>query len=280
MAGFLREPGHCAYSGRNVSGPWSVACTDMAKDFLDHFARPRDAHPGGPAPWGDMATDALTSVSLSRAVAGLRAFVPHRVPIAMPWVDEKGSDALLQTMDAMDLRPAAVLLVLFEEEGEARLILTRRSSDLELHRGQIAYPGGKVEAGESFLQAALREAHEEIGLDPTHVEVVGQLSQVVTLPRSIIQPIVVTVDEKPALTADPGEVAKIFDVPLTAFLRPEVYSAEWWPGGDHAEWMDGDERFGICFFDLDDDHVVWGATGRILRELLCAVLGLADRRTW
>jgi 8-oxo-dGTP pyrophosphatase MutT (NUDIX family) len=198
----------------------------------------------------------------------------------MPWATTRDASELSRVISASTLRSAAVLLVLFEEEGETRLVLTRRSHELALHRGQLAFPGGMIEEGETPLEAALREAHEEVGLDLLTITVVGELTKVVTLPRSLIYPVVVSLPERPTLEAAPEEVAYVFDVALKDALRPEAYWEEWWPGADHAEWMEDDEHFPICFFDLGGDHVAWGPTGRILRELLCASLRIEDGRDW
>ena len=162
--------------------------------------------------------------------------------------------------------PAAVLVCLFEQRGEARVILTRRSSQLRSHRGEVAFPGGRLEAGEAPVVAALREAGEEVGLDPAAVEVVGRLAPVATVSStSLVTPFVGLLAGRPRLRADPREVEHAFDVSLVELLADGVYRQERWPvpGGP------GDRA--VHFFDLPDD-VVWGATARILHELLVLVV--------
>ncbi len=159
-----------------------------------------------------------------------------------------------------------MLVCLFEQGGEARVILTRRSSQLRAHRGEVAFPGGRLEAGEAPVEAARREAAEEVGLDPAAVEVVGQLAPVTTSSStSVVTPFVGLLAGHPRLRADPREVEHAFDVSVLELMADGVYRQERWevPGGS------GDRI--VHFFELPDD-VVWGATARILYELLALVV--------
>jgi 8-oxo-dGTP pyrophosphatase MutT (NUDIX family) len=161
---------------------------------------------------------------------------------------------------------AGVLAPLFEEAGETRVILTRRAAHLRSHTGQVAFPGGRLEPGEDALAGALREAHEEIGLDPGEVEVLGQLAPLATVSSgSRITPFVGAVARRPRLSPNPAEVARIFDVSLADLLNDEVYREERWdlPGQDDRP---------MHFFEIDGE-TVWGATARILTELLELVVG-------
>jgi 8-oxo-dGTP pyrophosphatase MutT (NUDIX family) len=178
-------------------------------------------------------------------------------------------------------RPAAVLCAVFDEtvdatpDGtvgsgvQAHVVLTRRSSRLRTHTGEVSFPGGRLEPGEAPLDAALREAQEETGLDPASVEVVGTLSGLSTLSGSAgISPFVGVLPGRPVLEANPAEVAAVLTVPLVELWHPGVYHEELWPlpdGGRHA----------VTFFDLVGD-TVWGATGRMLRELLDRVYAAAS----
>lgn len=158
--------------------------------------------------------------------------------------------------------PAAVLVALFEEDGEARVVLTRRSAGLRAHTGEVSFPGGRLEAGEAPLAAALREASEEVGLLPADVEVVGRLAPITTLSSaSAVTPFVGLLAARPALRPDPREVEHAFDVSLAALMADGVYRQERWDVPGRA-----DDR-AVHFFDLPDD-VVWGATAAILHELL------------
>jgi len=157
-------------------------------------------------------------------------------------------------------RPSAVLCPLFEEDGAARVILTRRSSALRSHTGQVSFPGGRLDDGEEPVAAALREATEEIGLDPTVCEILGELSPLVTISSgAAITPFVGALPGRPKLFPNPAEVDRVFDVALSDLLHPEVYHEEIWP-------MPGGNR-SMYVFALDGD-TVWGATARMLTELL------------
>lgn len=160
--------------------------------------------------------------------------------------------------------PSAVLAPVFEENGEARVVLTRRTEWLRSHSHQVAFPGGRVETGESLVDAALREAREEIGLDPDTVEVIGRLSRLSTLSSGAgIHPFVGILDGRPELVPNPDEVERVFDVALSDLMEEDVFFEERWG-------VEGTER-SIYFFELDGD-TVWGATARMLYELLVLVM--------
>jgi 8-oxo-dGTP pyrophosphatase MutT (NUDIX family) len=155
--------------------------------------------------------------------------------------------------------PAAVLIPLFEEDGEARVVLTRRSPRLRTHTHQVSFPGGRLDTDESPLDAALREASEEVGLEPELVEVLGQLPPLSTLSRNAhITPFVGALAKRPALSPNPLEVEHAFDVALADLTA--VYQEERWD-------MPGASDRPMHFFHLEDD-IVWGATARMLHDLL------------
>lgn len=154
-----------------------------------------------------------------------------------------------------------MLAPMFEEDGEARVILTRRASHLRSHTHEVSFPGGRIEEGETAVEAALREADEEIALDSSEIEIVGTLTPISTLAAtSGITPIVGFLPKRPALTANPDEVEFVFDVSLATLLSDGIFEEERWD----TPW--GNDRQ-INFFYLPHD-IVWGATARILRELL------------
>jgi len=143
-------------------------------------------------------------------------------------------------------RRAAVLIPFWAEGDAVRVVLTRRSSRLSDHGGQVAFPGGRLDAGESWEQAALREAHEEIGLPPSSVELLGRLDDAWSGAGHHVVPIVGWVREPPRLVANPREVAEILVADVETLLRPESLSEDAfvheghryvnpvlrWPGGD------------------------------------------------
>lgn len=161
-----------------------------------------------------------------------------------------------------DAPAAAVLVALFEEDGEARVILTRRSSSMRSHRGEVSFPGGRLEEDEAPLGAALREASEEVGLDPEAVEIIGQLAPLSTISRrSHITPFVGVLAQRPVLRPNPAEVEHAFDVALVELLGDDVYREERW------DMLPSATDRPMHFFHLPHD-IVWGATARILHELL------------
>lgn len=140
------------------------------------------------------------------------------------------------------------------------MVLTRRTAHLSSHKGEMSFPGGRVDEGETLLQAAVREAQEEVNLDPALVNPIGELDSLSTIvSQSAIHPIVATLGEFPRLTAHEAEVERIVHVPLTELASPETYRREVWV-------RDG-LPFDIHFFEIEGD-TVWGATGRMLHQLL------------
>ena len=175
---------------------------------------------------------------------------------------------------------SAVLIALFEEAGELRIILTRRSSQLRNHSHQVAFPGGRLDEGESFEQAAIREAQEEIGLDPSHVRVLGYLDPLRTATtRFRVQPIVVFLGSRPTLHANEDEVERIFDHSITELLSPGVYHEELWDRSDLGLAKDSHDELHILpvsFFDVGSD-LIWGLTGRFLAQVIHLLAGTTPR---
>ena len=132
--------------------------------------------------------------------------------------------------------------------------------NLTNHRGEISFPGGRVDPDESPREAALREAYEEVGLDPVLPQVIGELTHLNTIvSRSYIVPIVATLDTPVELTAQTGEVDRVLWTPIADLTLPGTYRIEHWgtPPLDRP----------LHFFELDDE-TVWGATAHVLVELL------------
>jgi 8-oxo-dGTP pyrophosphatase MutT (NUDIX family) len=158
---------------------------------------------------------------------------------------------------------AAVLMPLFERDGELHVVYIRRSDHVASHRGQVAFPGGRVEAIDAtLLDAALREAHEEVGLDPASVDVVGGLPTMHTTASGIIvAPFVGVIPSDAPLKADHSEVAEIFDVPLSALRDPSFH-------GDYEFTPDGRAHASKFPAILYGGQVIWGLTLRITNNLL------------
>lgn len=164
---------------------------------------------------------------------------------------------------------SAVIALLYDAGQGVHVVLTRRSSGLRAHGGEVSFPGGRREPGEDLVTTALRESNEEIGLDPGSVEVVGELDHLSTVTSgSFIVPYVGILEGEPTLRPNPTEVDAILKVPLHELLEPENYREERWPiyQLDHP----------IYFFELVGD-TVWGATAAMLRQLLGFATGTVAR---
>jgi 8-oxo-dGTP pyrophosphatase MutT (NUDIX family) len=187
--------------------------------------------------------------------------------------DQPADELPLVALPGRSRRPAAVLCLLFDApagNGQAHVVLTRRSSRLRSHTHQVSFPGGRLDPGEPPVAGALREAHEEVGIDPSSVEIIGRLQAVRTVANpSAITPFVGVAADRPRLVPNPAEVERAFDVPLVELMDPEVYREELW------RFPDGAER-SMAFFELVGD-TVWGATARMLIELLDMVVGSLAR---
>jgi len=161
-------------------------------------------------------------------------------------------------------RPSAVLVLLTDVGDGPEMLLTRRSWEMRSHRGEVSFPGGRMDPGETALDTALREAHEEVGLDPALVTVHGELDHLHTaVTRSYIVPKVGTVSERLDLRAQTSEVERVLWVPLADFTRDGAYRSEHWG-------VSPIDRT-LHFFELEDE-TVWGATARIIVDLLARAL--------
>jgi 8-oxo-dGTP pyrophosphatase MutT (NUDIX family) len=168
-----------------------------------------------------------------------------------------------------DERVSAVMILLVDGPSGAEVLLTRRTETLNNHKGEMSFPGGRVDADEGLIEAALREAWEEVGVAPSSVSVVGRLSPLSTfVSRSFIVPVVGVVASHPVLSLHEVEVDRAVWVSLRDLVRADTFSWEWW---DFTGAADSVER-AMFFFHLDDE-TVWGATARMLHELLCVVHG-------
>lgn len=163
-----------------------------------------------------------------------------------------------------DARPAAVLIALADGPDGAEVLLTKRSMSLRHHGGEISFPGGRMDPGESSLTTALREAEEEVGLDRALVLPRGELTHISTIvSKSYIIPHVVQLAERVDLRPASGEVDHVWWTPLSELVSPQTYRAEVWgvPPADRL----------LHFFELETE-TVWGATAHLLADLLRSTL--------
>ncbi|WP_254600846.1 CoA pyrophosphatase [Caulobacter sp. S45] len=154
--------------------------------------------------------------------------------------------------------PAAVLIALVEREDGLNLILTRRADTLSRHSGQVALPGGRTEPGEAAWTAALREAEEEIGLQPRFVRTIGLCDTYRTGTGFEITPVVAFVAAGFTLTPSAAEVAEVFETPFTFLMNPANHEERVWNSPQGAR------RY---YAMPHQDRLIWGATAGILRAL-------------
>lgn len=151
--------------------------------------------------------------------------------------------------------PAAVLIALVRRPDGPTVIYTERSSSLRKHSGQVAFPGGRVDQSDvSVAHAALREAQEEVKLNPEDAEVIGYLPPMFTGTNFLITPVVAVVDPSGPFVPNPDEVDEVFEVPLSLIANPESY-------GRYSIEMRGETRW---TWQIDyEGHVIWGITANL-----------------
>ena len=161
---------------------------------------------------------------------------------------------------------AAVLLALRGSGAKQQLLLTRRAEHLNIHRGEVAFPGGKWEQGDSSLMfTALRESHEEVGLLPDSVEVIGQLKACPTRAGMLVTPFVGLIPEHQELFPNPEELESLFWVPVDFFIRDQRARTDIFRWGDQEEWAPVYEWQG---------YKIWGFTARVIVTFMNQYVGM------
>ena len=182
----------------------------------------------------------FTDASLER----LRALLAQRPAIAL---------------DAPEYRRAAVLVPLVRDGDGWSILFSRRADNLAAHSGQIAFPGGAVEAGETLELAAVRETEEEVGIARDRVEVIGRLDDIITNSGFLVAPFVGTIETRLEYILSESEVAEVFEVPIDALLAIDQPEVRYVPFRD--------KRFPAYFYRYDR-YEIWGLTGRMLKAFL------------
>ena len=178
-------------------------------------------------------------------------------------VDGPLSPALREILERPG-RPASVLFALLERPAGPTVLFTERAAHLKDHAGQVSLPGGRIAAGETPAEAALREAYEEVGLAPAAVEVIGSLDEFLTGTGFAVMPVIGVVTDPSFVAApDPREVAGVFEVPLAVILDRSAMSVGYF------------ERHGsrlLTYELLYDGRRIWGATAAVLRNFQDVIL--------
>jgi 8-oxo-dGTP pyrophosphatase MutT (NUDIX family) len=169
-------------------------------------------------------------------------------------------------LDANSLRPAAALLLIYPHDDAWHVPLTVRGSSLRHHTGQVSLPGGRLDVGETVEEAALREAHEEVGVVPTEVEVLGRLTSLpVYVSGHLLHPVVGFSQKRPKFTLASHEVERLIEVPITLLREPERVLWE-----ERTRILPPRGVMNVPYFDVLDTRV-WGATAMVLAEFVALV---------
>lgn len=205
------------------------------------------------------------------SLATLRERLVERLEPAAGWVPDGAaarSDFDLNPGEARPqrtLRPAAVLAAVIARPEGATVLMTRRSDSLASHTGQIAFPGGRLDPGETAVEAAVREAFEEVALDPAAVEVLGVGDGYETGTGFMVTPVVGWLAEPPVTRPSPEEVAEVFEVPWDFLMNPSNHRRDFYD-------RDGQPR--RWFWAIPhEQRYIWGVTAGIVRALRTRLYG-------
>lgn len=162
-------------------------------------------------------------------------------------------------LDLDRFAPASVLIPVLAFDGPLRVVLTVRTAHVEHHKNQISFPGGHQEDGESDAEAALRETHEEVGIEPGAVEMLGRLDDVYTISDYRVTPFVGWIERPVTMSPNPRETETILEVPIADLLNPKQHRH------DDAQWHGRPIRMHFYYWN---SHIIWGVTGMILAQFL------------
>lgn len=191
--------------------------------------------------------------------ADLAERLSNRAPLRAEYGDYILNPSFEQQMKNASYKDAAVLIGLRDASGETRVVLTQRTAHLASHAGQVAFPGGKIDPGDASPEAAaLREAHEEIGLAPHLVKPFGRLPDYLTGSGYRIKPILAMIDPDARFEANPDEVEAVFEVPFSHLMNLENHKRE-------SRIWQGAERY---YFTIShSERYIWGVTAGIIHMM-------------
>ena len=180
-------------------------------------------------------------------------------------IKEKLAKAPRQTLAPHDFKLSAVMLLIYPKNGDYSLLLNKRTHEVEHHKGEISFPGGaKDPEDDTLLDTALRETHEEMGVDPSDVRVLGDLSQVATNTGFVIDPYVGTIPYPYEFRVNSAEIAQVIEAPLKALLDP----------ANRREEARLEEDVLVKSYSYAyNGHLVYGATARILDQFVHLLQG-------
>ena len=203
------------------------------------------------------------------SVAAFRQRVEERFNSRADIMAAVGGDHVLNpdfgsSIEDREFRDAAVLIPVIDRGGDAHILLTQRTEHLNSHSGQVAFPGGKIDDGESAERAALREAHEEVGLESNDIEILGTFGTYYSGSGFSIAPVVGQVRGDPELAINDNEVAAAFEVPLAWLMDRDRYNIE------SRTWQEKERFFYAmlymdCSIDPPVERRIWGVTAGIIR---------------
>lgn len=178
---------------------------------------------------------------------------------------ETGDMDVLGVEELLNIRPAAVLIGVVERNSEAVSVLTKRPETMSRHAGQVAFPGGKVDPTDADeVDAALREAEEEVGADPETVELLGRSAPYVTGSQFRVTPVVGILPSDFVAVPEPDEVADVFEVPMSWLMDPANHEIK------TGEWKGVERRY----IEMNGQrHRIWGVTAGIIRNLYLILYG-------
>ncbi len=156
-------------------------------------------------------------------------------------------------------REAAVLMPVMEWEHKYHFLLTRRTEDVETHKGQISFPGGMREEGETLVNTALRETFEEVGIQEDRIEILGRFHDYISVTQYRVTPFAGFIRKPITINPQVTEVAEVLKVPFQIFLDPSRLRVE------KRAFMDKEED---VYYYSHDNHQVWGLTARIIKDFL------------